>query len=62
VNDAKDLNSYAFVRTLSYAGNVLYRLSPNVIVGLEGSQNALEYLTGRQLLTNRYDATVAYLF
>jgi hypothetical protein len=62
VNNARDLNQYEFVRTLTYAGNVLYRLSPNIIVGLEGSHNALEYLTGRQLLTNRYDATIAYLF
>lgn len=61
-NDGRDLNAYEFVRTLTYAGNVLYRLSPNVILGLEGSHNELEYLTGRQLLTNRYDATVAYLF
>lgn len=62
VNDPDDLNSYSFVRTLTYAGNVLYRLSPNVILGVEGSQNELEYLSGRRLLTNRYDATVAYLF
>ncbi|HEY7390129.1 MAG TPA: hypothetical protein VH640_16555, partial [Bryobacteraceae bacterium] len=62
VNDPGDLNSYAFVRTLTYAGNVLYRLSPNVILGFEGSQNELAYLSGRRLLTNRYDATFAYLF
>lgn len=62
VNDAQDLNQYEFVRTLTYAGNILYRLAPNVIVGLEGSHNEFEYLTGRQLLTNRYDATIAYLF
>ncbi len=62
VNDVKDLNSYDFVRTLNYAGNVLYRLSPNVIIGFEGSRNELAYLTGQQLSTNRYDATFAYLF
>lgn len=61
-NNARDLNAYEFVRTLTYAGNILYRLSPNVIVGLEGSHNALEYLTGRELVANRYDATIAYLF
>lgn len=61
-NNAEDLNAYEFVRTLTYAGNVLYRLSPNVVIGLEASRNQLEYLTGRQLLTNRYDATLAYLF
>ncbi len=62
VNNARDLNQYEFVRTLTYAGNILYRLAPNIIIGLEGSHNGLEYLTGKQLLTNRYDATVAYLF
>jgi hypothetical protein len=61
-NQARDLNEYEFVRTLTFASNVLYRISPNVIIGLEGSHNELEYLTGRQLSTNRYDATVAYLF
>lgn len=62
VNSAKDLNEYQFVRTLTYAGNILYRLSPNIVIGLEGSHNGLEYLTGKQLLTDRYDATLAYLF
>lgn len=61
-NNARDLNQYEFVRTLTYAGNILYRLSPNIVIGLEGSHNELEYLTGKQLLTNRYDATIAYLF
>jgi hypothetical protein len=61
-NDARDLNTYEFVRTLTYASNVLYRLGPNVVIGMEGSHNELEYLTGRQLSTNRYDATLAYLF
>jgi hypothetical protein len=61
-NNGQDLNDYEVVRTLTYAGNVLYRLSPNVVIGLESSHNELEYLTGRRLLTNRYDATLAYLF
>ena len=61
-NTARDLNEYEFVRTLTYAGNILYRVSPNVIIGLEGSHNELEYLTGPQVLANRYDATIAYLF
>lgn len=62
LNDARDLISPAILKTFTYAGNVLYRLSPNVIIGLEASQERLEYLDLHQLLTNRYDASVAYLF
>ena len=34
-NDTHDLNQYEIFRTLTYAGNILYRLSPNVIIGFE---------------------------
>ncbi|HEX3685362.1 MAG TPA: hypothetical protein VHU83_22705 [Bryobacteraceae bacterium] len=61
-NDTNDLNQYEIFRTLTYAGNILYRLSPNVIIGFEGSRNRLDDYEARELLTNRYDATVAYLF
>lgn len=62
LNDARDLVSPSILRTFTYAGNVLYHLGPNVIVGFEASQQRLEYLDLHQLLTNRYDASVAYLF
>lgn len=62
LNDKQDLVSPAILSTFTYAGNVLYRLSPNVIVGFEASQERLEYLNLHQRLTNRYDASVAYLF
>ncbi|MFL6352184.1 MAG: hypothetical protein ACJ74Z_10085 [Bryobacteraceae bacterium] len=62
LNDAQDLVSPAILRTFTYAGNVLYHLSPNVILGMEASQERLEYLNLHQRLTNRYDASVAYLF
>ena len=61
-NDSNDLNTYEMFRTLNYAANVLYRISPNVLLGFEGSRNRLEEYEARQLVTNRYDATVAYLF
>ena len=61
-NDSNDLNQYEMFRTLTYAGNILYRLSPNVIIGFEGSRNRLDEYEAHELLTNRYDATVAYLF
>jgi hypothetical protein len=62
LNNKEDLVSPAILSTFTYAGNVLYRLSPNVIIGLEASQERLEYLNLHQRLTNRYDASVAYLF
>lgn len=61
-NNGDDLTSGEIFRTLSYAGNILYRLSPNVIIGFEGGRDELENYDLHQLLTNRYDATVAYLF
>jgi hypothetical protein len=62
LNDHHDLNSYEVYRTLTYASNVLYRISPNVILGFEGSRNDIENFNMHRLLTNRYDATIAYLF
>jgi len=62
VNNQQDLNTYDVARTLNYAGNVLYRIAPNVVLSFEASQNRLQFFMSNPLLTNRYDATVAYLF
>ena len=62
VNEARDLVAPAILNSLTYAGNVLYRFAPNVILGFEASQQRLEYLGLHEFLTNRYDASVAYLF
>ncbi len=62
LNRGRDLVSGAILNTLTYAGNVLYHVSPNVVIGLEASQDRLEFLDLHQLLTNRYDASMAYLF
>lgn len=62
LNNAQDLLPDEIARTLTYAGNVLYRISPNVVLGFEGSQGRLDLLDAHQILSNRYDATVAYLF
>ncbi len=63
LNNSKDLhNPYDVARTLTYAGNILYQLGPNVVLGFEASQERLKYLYVRPFLANRYDATVAYLF
>lgn len=61
-NDSNDLSECELFRTGTFAANVLYRLGANVIVGFEGSTNRLDEYEFRQLVTNRYDATVAYLF
>jgi hypothetical protein len=61
-NKASDITGYQIEQTLTYAGNILYRISPNVVLGFEASQQRLTYLYARDLLANRYDATVAYLF
>ena len=62
VNDPRDLNPYETLRTETTAGNVLYRIAPNVVLGFEAARNRLEYLNALTFWTNRYDATVAYLF
>lgn len=62
LNNPRDLNEYGISRTFTYAGNVLYRLAPNVIIGFEASRFDAEYLNAHQLFANRYDATAAYLF
>ncbi len=62
LNRAQDLTPYDISRTLDYAGNALYRLGPNVVLGFEGSREEAEYLNRQAFAGNRYDATVAYLF
>lgn len=61
-NNARDLSPFEVSRSLGYAGNVLYRLAPNVVVGFEGSEDRIEYLNRILISTRRYDATLAYLF
>lgn len=62
LNNPHDLSNYEIESTLTYASNVLYRIAPNVVLGLEASQTRLTYLYEHPSLSNRYDATVAYLF
>jgi hypothetical protein len=61
-NNAGDLNDYGLARTFTYAGNALYRIAPNIVLGFEVSQSRLDFIDIHQALSNRYDATVAYLF
>jgi hypothetical protein len=49
-------------RNLVYAGNVIFKLGPNVLLGLEASQLRTNYYLTRSLLNNHYDLALAYLF
>lgn len=62
-NDSRtDVSASAIVHNWSYASNLIYHLTSNVVLGLEGMQmrtrSALD-VTGVQ---NRYDLAVGYLF
>lgn len=62
VNRGRDLTAYQIARTFDIAGNILYRLAPNIVLGVEAARDNAEYLKGTEVIGNRIDATVAYLF
>lgn len=62
VNASLDLTSYQIAGSLVYAGNVLYRFGPNVVLGFEGAHQEFAYANHSLVVANRYDATLAYLF
>jgi len=41
---------------------VMYRIAPNVIIGVEGGQVRTLYLNNGTHLNNHYDLAFAYLF
>ena len=49
-------------RNLAYAANLMYRLGPNVLLGLEASQVRTNYFLRPNRLNNHYDLALAYLF
>ncbi|MBI2681480.1 MAG: hypothetical protein HYX25_10815 [Candidatus Solibacter usitatus] len=61
-NRDRDLFYTGIGRNLSYAGNMMYRLAPNVIISLESGQVRTLYLGRGTQLNNRYDLAIAYLF
>ena len=61
-NHASDLLSTDIARNISYAGNLMYHIGPNVIVSLEGLQVRTRLLDSRNQILNRYDLALAYLF
>ncbi len=62
LNAAADLTANDPFRSLTYAGNILYRIAPNVVLGFEGGRAQTSYLNALPYSAHRFDATVAYLF
>ncbi len=62
VNAARGLSPFQIAGTLIYAANILYRVGPNVVLGIEAGRENVAYANHTLILANRYDATLAYLF
>ena len=61
-NRASDTAPYGVHRNFVYAGNVMYKLAPNVVAAMEAAQTRTEYLGSLLRLNNHYDLALAYLF
>jgi hypothetical protein len=59
---ASDLAPNSVNRNFVYAGNIMYKLAPNVIAAFEASQARTQYLGSLLRLNNHYDLALAYLF
>jgi hypothetical protein len=61
-NRASDLVVNSVTRNLVYAGNLIWKLAPNVRAAFEASQARTEFYGNMQRLNNHYDLALAYLF
>ncbi len=61
-NRVSDLMWGNMIQNFSYAGNLMYRLSPNVIISFEALQARTRILSEGEQVRNRYDLALAYLF
>jgi hypothetical protein len=61
-NRVSNLQYDDIVQNLSYAGNLMYRISPNVIISFEALQARTRQLSEEEQVRNRYDLALAYLF
>lgn len=59
---AIDLQAGAITRNFEYAGNAIYKLGSNVLLGVEASQTRTKYLQQSNRLVNHYDLALGYLF
>jgi hypothetical protein len=61
-NRGRDLIYTGLNRNLAYAGNLMYRLAPNVILSLENGQVRTNWIGEGKRLSNYHDLGFAYLF
>lgn len=61
-NRAADLIANSVQRNLVYAGNIVYKLAPNVLASFETSQTRTDYIASGIRINNHYDLALAYLF
>jgi hypothetical protein len=57
-----DLAPGSVDRNFVYAGNLMYKLAPNVLAAFEASQARTQYPGSVVRLNNHYDLALAYLF
>ena len=61
-NRSTDIAYESIQRNFVYAGNIMYKLAPNVIAALEAAQTRTQYLGSLLRMNNHYDLALAYLF
>jgi len=61
-NESADLLSGAPKRNLSYAANVMYKLTSNVVTSFEATQIRTTYIGSGTRIVPHYDLALAYLF
>jgi len=57
-----DLTAGEITRNFEYAGNAIYKLGSNVVLGVEAAQVRTKFLLQSSHLVNHYDAAIGYLF
>ena len=62
LNRAADIPSGSPRRNFVYAGNLMYRIAPNILGSFEVSQTRTSFLNQGIRLNNHYDLALAYLF
>jgi hypothetical protein len=61
-NRPSDIPPSGVQRNFVYAGNIMFKLAPNVLAALEAAQTRTQYLGSLLRLNNHYDLALAYLF
>jgi len=61
-NRQADLRGDAIGSNASYAGNIYYRLAPNIFAAFEAARTRTDWTVSGLRLRNQYDISLAYLF